>query len=304
MFVTESPLRDLLRLIVWYPLRWCVRLTPLRTALRLFEGMGDAHRLAAPGSRARVGANLRRLLPGISGPEAREAVREYFRNHYASQMLVMVYDRLEREGLGALAEVRGVEHVQAALDSGGGAVLVHAHFGPEQLALAALSLSGFDCTQVGFLSGEGLSAVGRGVALRQRQLCEARIPGRIVDAGGPVLPLLRALRAGGVVLTSGDGSGRRERVGRHVPLPFFGHTVLFPTGPARMAGAAGAALLPVFVTRGETSPYAVVVEPPLDTGDTLAATREFVARYERRVAENPAFMRFLDVFNPGGVIEP
>jgi len=303
VFVSESPLRDLLRLVVWFPLRWCVRLLPVRAALRLFEAMGDAHWLAAPGARARVGANLRRMLPGLSGPQAREAVRDYFRNHYASQLLVMVYDRLGREGIGALAEVRGAEHLRAALASGRGAVLVHGHFGPEQLALAALSLSGFDCTQVGFLSGDGLSAVGRSVALRQRRRCEARIPGRIVEATGPVLPLLRILRAGGVVLTSGDGSGRRERIGRHVPLPFFGQTVLFPTGPARVAGAAGAALLPVFVTRGEAAPYAVVVEPPLDAGDALAATREFVARYERRVAENPAFMRFLDVFNPGGIIE-
>ena len=89
----------------------------------------------------------------------------------------------------------------------------------------------------------------------------------------------------------------------HVPLPFFGQTVLFPTGPVRVARAAGAALLPVFVVRGEGAPYAVVVEPPIETNDVMAATREFVARYERRVAENPAFMRFLDVFNPGGIIE-
>lgn len=320
MFVTESPLRDLLRLIVWFPLRWCVRLMSLRAALRLFEGMGDVHRLAVPGARARVDANLRRMLPqmlprtllrtlprmlpGMTEVQTREAVRGYFRNHYASQLLVMVYDRLEREGVGALAEVRGAEHLRVALASGRGAVLAHGHFGPEQLALAALSLSGFDCTQVGHLSGEGLSMVGRAVALRQRRWCEERIPGRIVEASGPVLPLLRTLRAGGVVLTSGDGSGRRERIGRHVQLPFFGQPVLFPTGPARMARVAGAALLPVFVTRGETAPYAVVVEPPIDTGDILAATREFVVRYERRVAENPAFMRFLDVFDPGGIIEP
>lgn len=197
MFVSESPLRDLLRPVVWFPLRWCVRLLPLRAALALFGAMGDAHRLFAPGARARVGANLRRMLPDLSGPQARDAVRGYFRNHYASQLLVMAYDRLEREGVGALAEVRGAGHLRAALESGAGAVLVHGHFGPEQLALAALSLSGFDCTQVGSLSDEGLSAVGRSVALRQRRRCEARIPGRIVDARGPVLPLLRALRAGG-----------------------------------------------------------------------------------------------------------
>jgi KDO2-lipid IV(A) lauroyltransferase len=304
MFVTESPLRDLLRLIVWYPMRWFVALLPPRAALRLFAALGDLHRLAAPGGRSRLAANLRRLLPRADRAMVRAVTREYYRNHYISQLLVMVYPRLSRAGLDRLTTVEGAEHLEAALAAGRGAVLVHGHFGPEQLALAGWSLLGHDCVQVGHLTDEGLSAVGRAVAYRQRRRCEARIPGEIVEATGAVWPLLRRLRAGTVVLTSGDGSGRQERIGRHIPLPFFGHSVSFPTGPARMARAAGVPLLPVFVVRGQETPYAIVIEPPIAASDVTAATREFVERYAARVADDPGLMRFLDVFRPGGLMEP
>jgi hypothetical protein len=52
-----------------------------------------------------------------------------------------------------------------------------------------------------------------------------------------------------------------------------------------------------------------VVEPPLDgpgggaTG-VEAMLGAFVRRYQLRVAAEPSFMRFLDVFEPGKLIEP
>ena len=215
MRVRESFLRDLLRLFAWYPFRWLAERLPPRLAVRVFRALGDAHWAVAPGKRRLLARNLGRL--GIAADQASRAVRENFRIHYVSQLLVFFYSRLTRTSLGKLAAVAGLEHLDAALAQGRGVVLVQAHFGPEQLALAALSLLGHRVVQIGCANDAGLSAVGRGVSLRLRRRYEARIPGRIIDARESLLPALRVLRANGLVLTAGDGAGWAKRLGRHVP---------------------------------------------------------------------------------------
>ena len=133
----------------------------------------------------------------------------------------------------------------------------------------------------------------------------------MLDAQAGLLPALRMLRENGLVLSSGDGAGWVERLGEHVPVRLCGQKVFFPTGPARMALGSGAALLPLFVVRGRDKPFAVVVEPPLgpvdgadDGGDAQGLAEAFARRYERRLRDDPGWMRFLDIFEPGELIEP
>jgi len=307
MRVRESFLRDLLRLFAWYPFRWLAERLPPGLAVRVFRALGDAHWALAPGKRRLLARNLGRL--GIAADQASRAVRENFRIHYVSQLLVFLYPRLTRTSLGELAAVAGLEHLDAALAQGRGVVLVQAHFGPEQLALAALSLLGHQVVQIGCANDAGLSAVGRGVSLRLRRRYEARIPGRIIDARTSLLPALRALRANGLVLTAGDGAGWARRLGRHVPVTLGGQELLFPVGPGRLALGSGAALLPLFVVRGEGTPFTVVIEPPLarprdlsgEAAETALAV-EFARRYERRLLVEPGFMRFLELFTPGELL--
>ena len=164
--------------------------------------------------------------------------------------------------------------------------------------------------QIGCANDAGLSAVGRGVSLRLRRRYEAAIPGAMLDAREGLLPAFRVLRENGLVLCAGDGAGWAKRLGRHVPVRLCGQDVSFPSGPARMALGSGAALLPLFVVRGTATPFAVVIEAPLERPDgccgaeaEAAMARAFARRYERRLGEVPGWMRFLDLFEPGGVIE-
>lgn len=314
MRVRESLPRDLLRLAVWYPFRWVTERLPPRAALAAFRALGDLHWLAARAAKRRLARNLQRM--GVEpGPARDAAVRENFRTHYVSQLLVFVYPRLTRGTLGGLAGFEGVERLDAALAAGRGAVLVQAHMGPEQLALAALALRGHRALQIGCLNEAGLSSVGRAVALRLRRRYEARIPGEMLDARAGMLPALRVLRENGLVLCAGDGSGWADRLGGHVPVAFLGHTALFPTGAARMALGSGAALLPLFVTRGRETPYTVVIEEPLLPGGepeagpglegrAAALADAFARRCEARLLREPGSMRYLELFEPGGLIVP
>jgi KDO2-lipid IV(A) lauroyltransferase len=309
MRVRESLVRDLLRLVAWYPFRWFVMCLPPRVALAVFRVLGEAHWAVAREKRRRLERNLGRM--GLApGPALRAAVHENFRTHYVSQLLVFVYPRLTSQSLDQLVEFAGLEHLDAALAKGRGAVLVQAHLGPEQLALAGLSLRGHRVMQIGWANDAGLSAVGRGVSLRLRQRCEAAIPGEMLDARAGLLPAFRVLRQNGLVLCAGDGAGWAERLGGHVPVTLCGQKVFFPTGAARMALGSGAALLPLFVVRGTSKPFAVVIEAPLgqadgpsDQAEAVRMAEAFARRYEGRLLAEPGSMRFLDLFEPGGIIE-
>jgi len=301
MRVRESLVRDLLRLVAWYPFRLAVERLPPCVALAVFRALGDIHGAIAAGKRRHLAQNLCRM--GLDPGSTARAVWENFRIHYVSQLFVFVYPRLTRKSLGELVEFVGLEHLDAALTKGRGAVLVQAHFGPEQLALAGLSLRGHRVMQIGCTNDTGLSAVGRGVSLRLRRRYEAGIPGEILDARGGILPAFRVLRENGLVLSSGDGAGWARRLGRHVPVRLCGQEVLFPTGPARMALGSGAALLPLFVVRGKEKPFAVVIEEPIMYAEEAHMAEAFARRYERRLLDAPGFMRFLELFEPGGLIE-
>ncbi|MCI5209274.1 MAG: hypothetical protein D3910_10875, partial [Candidatus Electrothrix sp. ATG2] len=57
----ESPFRDILRLIVWYPLRWFLLAMPPKIALGTLRLMGDLHYGAAKGKRRMLSENLLRM---------------------------------------------------------------------------------------------------------------------------------------------------------------------------------------------------------------------------------------------------
>lgn len=91
-----------------------------------------------------------------------------------------------------------------------------------------------------------------------------------------------------LTITTGPQSDRPATM--HV----FGRPVPMATGPARLAMATGAALLPVYSIRHGNSGYRTVIEEPLraaddqaDTPDLLAVMTRFVSLFEQCLREHP-----------------
>jgi len=310
MIVSESPFRDLMRLLVWYPVRWIVLVLPVGAGITLLRMMGDIHNALARGKKAQLLENLARLRfteTDLDGRQARAAVREYFRNHYIDRLLIFIFPRFGVQKIERFVEISGLEHLDAALERGRGAILVHGHFGPVHLPLVVLARLGYPMKQIGLPSDEGLSWIGRNVAFRLRLRYEGKLPAQIIHADSFLRPAFTWLRGNGVLMVTGDGSGTEELVGRQLDCRFFRQPVPFPLGPSLLAGKTGAAIVPLFVTPGVNKTYRLVIEEPLvseKTGDDGAAemTGEFVRRLEARVADNPGYMHFLDRFRPGNLI--
>lgn len=307
MVVSESPARDLFRLIVWYPLRWLVLAMPLTWGLALFRLMGDLHAALSRGGGARLLENMARFQPPLAlSPRAqRQAVRAYYRNHYVDRLCIFLFPRLDQAAVKRLITFEGLEHLDAARARGRGAILVHGHFGPVHIPLVALGRLGYPMNQVGLPSDEGLSWVGKHVAFRLRLRYEAMIPAEIIKADGYLRPVFRWLKGNGVIMITGDGSGTTQQVGEHRVLPYLGQPFPAPLGPALLAAKTGAVLMPMFILPGEKTPYHIVIEPPLPvSGEADAATvsRQFLARLEARVREHPGSMHFLDRFHPDALL--
>lgn len=301
MRVTESPLRDLLRLLVWYPLRLVVERLPVRIGLGVLFAMGRLHEAVSRGRRDRLARAVARVAPGLAPGEARRQVGESFRTHYANQLCIFLFPRLTRETLGALLEIAGLEHLDAALARGRGAVMPIGHFGPGQLSLAGLGLLGYPMLQIGYQNDNKLTFIGKYVSFRLRLRYEDRIPARIVPPGPGTRQALVHLRAGGVVMTTADNGPGQPAFGRHATFPFPGGTITAPLGPARLALAGGAALVPGFLVPGESAPYRLRIEAPIGPPPgrgrdeaALAMTGEFLERYGRVVAENPGWWHPLE----------
>ncbi|KJU85390.1 lipid A biosynthesis acyltransferase [Candidatus Magnetobacterium bavaricum] len=297
MVVTEGIERDLLRLIVWYPVRWLVQILPVGSGLMFFRVMGDLHYALSRGKKQRLLANL--SAAGIDRCDKQPMVREYFRNHYVDRLFIFIVGRFGHRQIRRYVELEGVERLYAALGCGRGVVLVHGHFGPVHMPLTVLARCGFKIKQLGLPSDQGLSWIGRNVAYRLRLRYEANIPAEILRADSFLRPVFVWLAQNGCIMTTGDGTGTQQRLGKYESFIFLGRPTPFPLGPAILAKKTTAAFMPLFITPAEKNRYRITIEPPLNpqSQQELSAhelTELFVRRLETYVRRYPGLMHFLD----------
>lgn len=305
MQIRESLPRDLIRLIFWYPVRWVLVALPPKGAFAVLRRMGDLHRLLSRGKREALANGLNILQRHYSFPDAvcREALRTSFRNHYIDRFIMFVSPRMTRQYVEREIAFEGLEHLDAALRKGKGAVVCIAHFGPVHVPLNSLARLGYPMLQVGMPSDKGLSWIGRNVAFRLRLRYEAKMPARIINADGFMRPALRWLNENKVLMVTGDGSGTEQRFGKHHCYEFCGLPVDFPLGPARICQKTGAELLALFILPGKDTLFRIVVEPPLihdeeEREQPELLTGRFVALLEQYVGQCPGYPHFLDRLDP------
>ncbi|MBN1355495.1 lysophospholipid acyltransferase family protein [bacterium] len=308
MIVKESPVRDLARLVVWYPIRWSIRLLPVQTAFRLFSMLGDLHLWFSRSRLDQLEENFRRGLPSIR-PEAMAGIlRTYLRNHYLDRLHIFTYPRLRRKTeLDGVLVLAGSEHLDRILALGKGAIIALGHFGPIQLPLFAMGMNRYRITQLGLPTAEGLSWIGRHVAFRLRVKYEGMIPARILPADRFLRPLFHTLRNNGVVFMTIDPAGGGQWIGRMIRMPFLNRMVPFPLGPAQLSLKTCAPILPLSIQRLADTRYRCEIHPPLKIQSLhpspIELTSHLVRWYEDRVLLDPGLWHFWDEFQPGGLLE-
>jgi len=296
------PLRRLLRsaesvafCLVVAPL---VARLPASLAYRIACWRGDFCFRYRAAKRADVVRNLRGVLGDELGPEEAERLaREFFRMT-SCEVIDVIRLRGQAKSLGKLVEIRGREHLDAALAEGAGAILCAAHFGSYRSAFSLLHASGYPLTSIGrrwWKYEADKSSAERWLwdfvftrrlrRHRQRAAIEP-LPGRIQVAARAAA----ALRANEVVTISSDAPPVDGDQARAVELPFFGRQARLLPGVVGLAQLTGAPVLMMFIYRSADYRHQVLeISPPVSLeGDTVTAFGRCVAAMDAGVQRSPA----------------
>jgi lauroyl/myristoyl acyltransferase len=253
---------------------------------------------------------------GLSPAAAKRIARDWFRLASCEAVDVKQLRRGTRP-LRRLVEIRGGEHLEAALAAGKGAIMASAHFGSYESGFSVLHASGIPVTTIGrrpHVYAAGLSFAERWFwelvyarpmqRYRQRPNIEPW-PGRFQVAARAAA----ALRANEVVTISIDAPPVDSDRARAVEVPFLGQQVQLLPGVVTLARLTGAVVLMAFLYRAADYRHQVLeisAPVPVD-GDTATAFGHCIAEASAAIRRSPAHWDFLN--SPGvlgalGLIQP
>ena len=276
---------------------------PAVLSYRMACWRGDWHFRCQAGKRTEMARNLRLVLGDELSPAAAQQVtREWFRLASCGAVYLM---RLRRgtQPLRRLVEIRGREHLEAALAAGKGALVCTGHFHSHDSGFWVLHASGFPVTTIGrrgYNYDAGISSAERWLwelyvrpmrRYRQRPTIEPW-PGR------PQVAALAAaaLRANEVVRVTIDAPPLDSDRARAVEVPFLGHRAGLLPGAVVLAQVTGAPLLMGFLYREADYRHQVweISAPVPVEGGTTTAFRRCAAEVSAAIRRSPAHWDFWD----------
>jgi KDO2-lipid IV(A) lauroyltransferase len=291
----------------WLAVAPLLALLPARLSYRAACWRADWTFRYWPEKRGEVLTNLRQVLgTGLSQQEAERLAREIFRIR-TCEVIDLMRLRGRARSLRKLVEIRGREHLEAALAGGKGAILCSAHFGSYMAAFSLLQLDGFPVTTIGRwwwnYPPDESSAVRRmwdfvyaRRVLRHRQRPNIEPwPGRVQVA----LQAAAALRGNEVVTICSDAPPLDAERARTVEVPFLGRKASILPGVVSLARLTGAPVLMVFTHRsGDYRHQVLEISSPVSMeGDTATAFERCVAAMDAAITAHPVEWDFW--FEPG-----
>jgi phosphatidylinositol dimannoside acyltransferase len=213
-----------------------VRRLPEPVARTTFDLFADQAWLRHGPSVRQLERNLQRVVPTDSEHELRELSRAGMRSYLRYWREAFRLPNLTPEEIVGTHACVDEDNLSKALAGGRGVVLALPHTGNWDHAGAWVTIAHAPLTTVAErLKPESLYE--RFLAYR-RQLGMEVLP--LTGEGAPFRTLLERTRAGGLICLLAD----RDLTEHGVPVTFFGETATMPAGPATLALAAGAPLLP------------------------------------------------------------
>jgi len=229
----------------------------------------DRHFVALHQSRAR-GVTL-------VGRERKAAVREAFASYARYWMESLRLPEMPAEEVDARFTIEGLEHIEAALAAGTGAILALPHVGGWEVGGSWFVRQGFPLTVV--VEALKPPELFNWFAELRRSQGFTVIP--LTRSAG--ISVVRALRANRIVALVSD----RDIAGGGVEVEFFGERTTLPAGPASLASRLGVPLLPTAVYFKGDGHHAVV-RPPLSTdGDPATVTQALAHELEDLIRAAP-----------------
>ena len=305
MIAHKNFIKDIGRLLFWFPVRWTIQLLPYRFVYSLgtLFGFFDYY---ASGRRctSKMKKNLTLTL-GCSRTKADQIIRQSFAHHSRNVLELINYPRINKANMSEIIRFNGIHYLDAELEKGKGVILLTGHFGAKQILQVGFGCLGYPLTQLNYHMGKDeITWVQKNISQKYRIRIENKLPVKFISSKKFLGPAVKALLKNEILLIAGDGIGIKNHMekGYH-SYPFLGRSMLFPTGSYRMAKRTGARILPVFALR-KGHRHTIFVEPPIESclGEQ-EAIRRYIKILERYVYRYPGLWEFWEEFEQGVLIE-
>jgi KDO2-lipid IV(A) lauroyltransferase len=220
-------------------------------------------------------------FPDWPDAQRRETIRAMFRHLGMSVLELTWLPNLTVATRDELTVIEGHEELFAAIDAGRGVIIFTAHCGNWEWLAIATGLFG---RPTSVLQRE------RDQPEMNRYITNIRAGAGVhsIDRGSPssARDMMQILRRGGILAFLVDQNLRTESV----QIPFFGHLVPTPIGPAKLATRAEALLVPAFTERLPDGRHRIVFGKPEQcrrVDDPVALTARFTELVEAQVRRVP-----------------
>lgn len=206
-------------------------------------------------SRRRLVAVMDTAFGASYTPAAKRDLARRVRRRIVENILDCLVQMGYPERLRRVLEIRGLEHLEAALSKGHGVIALGFHLGNFVLLTAAMGVAGYPVqTLIRFLDDERLMDL---VRHHSRSFYTELIPS--LPRREAVKSILAVLRDNGIVIMLADNLKRGE-----LETTLFGQPVRTARGFVSLALRTGAAVVPVYLVRGDGGGLQLVVEPEME----------------------------------------
>ncbi len=252
---------------------------PYRVQMLLGGALGLGAFLFARRERRIATLNVRMCLPELDASERRRLVRAHFASLGKSLFETALVWWASDQRLKKLIRIDGLDHLDAALAQGRGAILLSAHFTTLEMGARALCLPGPIAIMYQMPKNQLIAEL----SLRGRTRHAAR-----AISSTNVRELLQSLKANLPVWYAPD---QRDFGKSGAVVPFFGIPAATNIATSRIARISGAPVLPYFPERlDDGSGYLMRILPRLEgfpSDDPIADAARFHALIEMHVRRCP-----------------
>ena len=273
----------------WQPRYWpmwfffgllrLMALLPYGALLKLGGVIGKCIQLISGQRQRIVDINLQHCLPELSNQERKKIKSRCYKNIGISLLEMSMCWWWPEHRLKPLVEIRGQEHIDAALASGRGVILLSGHFTSLEIGGRLLAL--YLPFQVMYRTQK--NRLFDSYLYKQRSRYLANVISR-----KNTRQLIKGIKKLIPTWYAPDQNFRKER---NVFAPFMGVPTATITASSRLAQSSGAVMLPFYPERKtDGSGYVLWIDPPLEnfpSGDDLADATLINASIEKFVYQHP-----------------
>lgn len=233
-------------------------LMPVRVAAAIAARLGRIGFALAGKYRNLAIANLRFAFPEKSEAEIKRLAIKVFENLGRTAAELISFPKINKSNIDDFVRIENIGMLNDALKKGKGAIVLTAHFGNWEMLALTIKVKGYPG-----------SVVGRRLYFHKydRYLNYLRKVNdvNVIYRDQSPRNILKVLKAGGIMGMLADQDVDSVE---GVFVDFFGKPAYTPIGPAALAMASGAALVPAFIIRGEDGKHTLMIDKPVEIADT------------------------------------